>query len=335
MSRYQYDRGGSGQRGQAGDPLSPNDPSAVGPTGAPLYSNKFNKQTATRMRIGDPLSPVSPGDYSPTGKVYQRGQYAPTIDELASESLKEATQNNLISGKLPLLDDEGNLDEKKLDSWNPNSDFMNYGTTISSDVPKHSAATILTAFDNMGDWLENLNLKHVFSEVEARNQPKGPFGDIIIQAETNGANRSFTSNLRVYPSFYKYVSLPLKTAGVGRDTGISVANYAVSHAVGHIVFSKLTYDAKLEKIGDFIDASGWEKNGDVNVDSGSYLGYKNPSPWKRSHGSVYPTELSKYSPMDDFSESFALFYTNPDYLRKVSPNRFSSLTDIVDGYGAY
>lgn len=334
MSRYQYDREGSGAKGQVGNPLSPNDPSDTGATGSPLYTNKFSQETAQRIRIGDPLSPVEAGDYSPLGKVYRKGQYAPTIDELASESLKQATDNSLINWELPLLNEDGRIDEKKLNTWNPNGDLSSYGATVSPEVPKHSSAIILSSFMDMGDWLSNLGIRHIFGGPETTNQPKGAFGDIIIQAETNGSNRKFSSSLRVFPHFYKYVGIPIRPAGVNKKTGVSVASYATYHAVGHIVFSKLTYDARLDSIGEFIHAANWQKNADVNVNSGSYMGYKNPSPWRRYEGGSFETELSKYSPLDDFAESFAMFYTNPTYLGKVSPGRYKVMQDILKEHGA-
>jgi len=335
MSRHQFDRGNAGQRGRTGDRLSPNDPSEVGPTKAPLYTTKINQESAKRVRIGDPLSPVEEGDVGPKGKPYRRGQYAPTIEELSTESIETASQENLLSKKLPIFSD-GEFDKEKLDSWNPNKDFRSFGTTISSDVPKYSSAVVLSTFLDVGDWLENLNIAHIFGSQEISEQPNSKFGDLIVQADSGSSNRKFQSNLRVFPKFYKYVSIPLKNSRFGEKTysGVSVASYAVLHSIGHIVFSKLSFDGKLDVIGNYIDYSGWEKRADINVSSGSYMGYKNPSVWKRSNSLSYPTELSKYSPMDDFSESFALYYANTDYLQKLSPNRFSIISDVTRDYGA-
>lgn len=334
MSQYQYDRQQAGQRGRTGDVQSPNDPSAIGATKQPLYTTKINQETAQRLRIGDPLSPVEPGDIGPTGKPYRKGQYAPTVEELSFDSIQEAAAENLLSKKLPIFTDDA-LDEDKLDGWNPNKQSMQYGTTISSEVPKHSSAVILSAFNNLGDWLSNLNVAHVFGSQDANQQPQSRFGDLIVQAEVSAENRKFSSNLRVFPKFYKYVAIPMRQASPGiRETGISVAEYAVIHSLGHVVFAKLSFDGKLTHIGDYIEASGWKKRADFNVSSGSYMGYKNPSIWKKDNAATHGTELSRYSPMDDFSEAFALYHTHPDYLQKLSPNRFSVVANVTQEYGA-
>jgi hypothetical protein len=333
MSRHQFDKGG-GQKGRTGDILSPNDPAEVGASNAPLYSTKISKQSATRVRIGDPLSPVEPGDFGPTGKPYRKGQYAPTIEELSSESLKLASSERLLHMDLPILDDDGVVNKEKLDSWNPNDTSLRYGATISNDVPKHSSAVLLSSFMDMGDWLKNLNIRHVFGSQESQDQPVGKFGDIIVEAQTSGKGRKFTSSLSVYPKFYKYIYIPFKISLSSSSPGLSISSYAVMHSVGHIVFSKLSFDGKLDLVGNYIDSSGWEKNADLNVYPSSFMGVKNNSSWKRNVTTSSQTELSKYSPMDDFAESFALFFANPAYLSKVSPNRYKTIQKVVKEYGA-
>lgn len=296
---------------------------------------KTNREGAVRVRIGDPLSPVDPGDTSPEGKPYHRGQYAPTIDELATESLKEATQNNLINKNLPILNEEGMVDEDKIKRWNPNGELQGYGVTVSADVPKHSSAVITSSFMDMGDWISNLGMRHIFGDEESGTQPKGAFGDIIVQAETSGAGRKFNANLRVFPKFYKYVSIPFRPASPAKPQGVSVGSYAVMHSVGHILFGKLSFDGRLDLIGDFIDKSGWKKYADVNAYHGSFMGYKNQSVWRRDDNHKFQTELSKYSPVDDFSEAFAMFFTNPTYLRRITPEKYTLMRDILKEYGAY
>lgn len=296
---------------------------------------KTSRDGAVRVRIGDPLSPVDPGDTSPEGKPYHRGQYAPTIDELATESLRQASENNLINKNLPILGDDGFVDEDKIKQWNPNNELKNYGVTVSGNVPKHSSAVIASSFIEMGDWLNNLGMRHIFGDPEAGNQPKGPFGDIIIQAETSGAGRKFTANLRVFPKFYQYVSVPLKPSTASNPNGISMGSYAVMHSVGHILFGKLSFDGRLDLIGNFIDKSGWKKYADVDAFHGSYMGYKNQSVWRRDNGHFTQTELSKYSPVDDFSEAFAMFFANPTYLKRVTPEKYALMREILKEYGAY
>lgn len=332
MAQHQFSRGG-GEKGKTGDRLSPNDPAQVGSSKTPLYTDKFYSESSTRVRIGDPLSPVDAGDVGPTGKPYRKGQYAPTVEELATESIKIATQQKLLNTNLPLFTDD-EFDENKLDGWNPNKDLRKFGATVSPEVPKHSAAVVISSMMDVGDWLKNLNIAHVFGPQTSEAQPSSRFGDLIIQAETKSENRKFQSNLRVYPKFYKYVSVALKPATPTNDTGVSAASYAVMHSLGHIIFSKLSYDGKLDMIGDYIEYSGWKKRADLNVTSGSYMGYTNQSVWRRSTSQTMQTELSKYSPMDDFAEGFAMYYTNPMYLYKTSPNRHDVIKKITKEYGA-
>jgi len=296
---------------------------------------KTNREGAVRVRIGDPLSPVDPGDTSPEGKPYHKGQYAPTIDELATESLKQATKNNLINKNLPILNEEGMVDEDKIKGWNPNGELQGYGVTVSPNVPKHSSAVIVSSFMDMGDWLSNLGMQHIFGDEESGNQPKGMFGDIIIQAETSGAGRKFNANLRVFPKFYKYVSVPLRPSSPSKPDGVSMGSYAVMHSTGHILFGKMSFDGRLDFIGDFIDKSGWKKYADVNAYHGSYMGYKNQSVWRRDDGHKFQTEFSKYSPVDDFSEAFAMFFANPTYLKRATPEKYALMRAILKEYGAY
>lgn len=286
-----------------------------------------------RVRVGDKNSPVNPGDPVPTGGRYRAGMFAPTLDELATLTLTEADRAGLLPGLLPIYGDDGEVDEKKVEGWNPNSDLADSGIFVSDEVPKYSAAAILTSTENMGGWLKNLGLRHIFAGTD-EDTPKGIFGEQIIAANTSGKGRKFMGSLTVYPPFYKYISIPLVGKVPGRTTGLSVASFAVHHAVGHILFSRLTFDGRLDILGDFIEVSGWTKYADIGAYHGSYMEAKNPSVWRRDTHYRFETELSKYSPADDFAEAFALYFTHREYLETAFPKKMAVMEKALKEYGA-
>lgn len=283
------------------------------------------------IRVGDPESPILPGDYSPSGGVYRQGQFAPSLDELSTMSLTQANQAGLINKNLPIFDDNGEVSEKQLERWNPNNEF--YDLDFELSIPKYSSAVIVDAFQGKENLLKGMGLRYVLGGDRQTQDSLTVYGEIIIASEYTNNERKFQGMMRVFPSFYKYVAIPLIGYIPGRTTGLSIASYSVYHALGHLMLAKLTFDGRMDLIGDYMSKLGWSKYADDNHLSGSYMNIPNKSIWKRSANSHHPTEASRFSPSDDFAESFALILTHKEYLQAASPHRFSKMSEIMEEYG--
>jgi len=286
-----------------------------------------------RVRVGDPLSPVEPGDAVPGGGVYRAGQYAPTIDELASMTLSEADNAGILPSNIPVYTPEGTLDQAKLEGWKPLESLQSSGISMSGQVPKYSAAIIVSSIYNMGNVPRALGLSYILAGDREDVAKQRGFGESIIAARVDASGRTFTGSLVVYPNFYKYISTPIVPKIPGRTEGLSVATYAVHHAVGHLLFARLGFDGSMGLIGNFLDCGGWARYADVGAYYGTFMGVKNTSVWRRSELKRFETELSKYSPMDDFSDTFALYFTNKNYLSQIFPDRLEVMAKILDKYG--
>ena len=145
--------------------------------------------------------------------------------------------------------------------------------------------------------------------------------------------RKFKGTLHIYPRFYQYVSLPMLPKIPGRDEGISVAAYAVYHALGHLLFARMSYEGRLDIIGSFLAVAGWTKHPDANAERGHFFDYDNRGAWRYRKGAAFQTEASKYSPADDFAESFALYMSHPGYLSLVFPDKHRIVDKALAIYG--
>lgn len=282
-----------------------------------------------RTRIGEPGSPIMPGDPTPGGGVYRGGQFAPTMDELSSLSLAQADNAGLVSKKLPIYDDAGNVDEKRLEAWTPEIS----GVHINSNVPKYSSAVLVDVLDGRDSFIKSLGLSYVDAGTREEQDALSIYGETVIKAQYTSGN-GFTGKLIVYPSFYKYVSAPLIGKIPGLDQGLSVAAYSVFHALGHLMFARLMHDGKIKQLGSLLEFSGWSKHESNENTQASYLEYVNEETvWKRGLGKRVKTEASKFTPMDDFAELFALYFTNQKYLEKAFPEKLDLIEGILKDYG--
>jgi hypothetical protein len=282
-----------------------------------------------RVRVGEPGSPIQTGDATPGGGVYRGGQFAPTMDELSELSLQQANDAGLVSKLLPIYDENGRVDERKVEEWNPNSSID--GVHINSDVPKYSSAVLVDVLGRMPRLLSKLNLSYVEAGDRMEQDSLSIYGETIIKAKYT-ASRGFTGRLTVFPSFYKYVSAPLVGMVPGKDSGLSVAAYAVHHSVGHLVFAKLMFDGKLDFLGKLFGLSGWSKHA-AGAPGHFLMARDDNAVWKKEVPHRSQSEASKYSPMDDFAELFALYFTNPTYLDVAFEERAQLMADILKHYG--
>lgn len=277
-----------------------------------------------RTRVGDNDSPVMHGDPTPTGAVYREGQYAPTVDELASDMLERAGEAGLI-GALPIYDEAGEISPKKLEEWTPKV----RGVHFDSEVPKFSSAVVYDVIKDR-DWLtEGLGIVRI---VAGSRQEQGALrlkGEVIIKAEY-AAKNGFTGRLVVYPSFYKYVATPIVGRIPGRDSGLSIAAYAVLHALGHLQFAKLTTEGRVGVVAEMVEDSGWTKEFSHDLEVANYFGVENKrTSWMRDSSILATSEASKYSPADDFAEMFALYYANKGYLKAAFPKKFRIIEKVL------
>lgn len=282
-----------------------------------------------RTRIGEPGSAIMPGDPTPGGGVYRGGQFAPTMDELSSLSLAQADEAGLLSKMLPIYDGSGNIDEKALNEWKPRLGNIH----VDAEVPKYSAAVIIDALHGKEGLAENFGLTRIAAGDRVEQDSLSIYGETVIKAEYVAKN-GFAGRLKVFPSFYKYVAAPLVGKIPGRDSGLSIASYSVFHSLGHLLFARLMFDGKIRQLGELLELSGWSKHENNETLRASYIEYKNEdSVWKRGRESRFKTEASKFSPMDDFAETFALYFTNQKYLEAVFTKRLELIEQILKDYG--
>jgi len=279
---------------------------------------------AQHVRVGDPESPVMPGDLNPTNAIpYKAGQFAPSIDALTQDSLHGAKEAGVLPSDLPIYDENGDISNEKLHEWNPEMDLAVAGYEI-YNIPKYSSAILLSALKNMGRLPVNAGLSAI------RNVPRddtNKFGYTIIAAKYSFAGRKFRGELEIYPDFFRYIHTPLLPKVEGKASGISVATYSVFHAVGHLLFAKLSADGQVSQLGDVLGKDVWSKKGSGGW--ASYLGTPTSRTWKRANHATPVSQLAKASPSDDFAETFALRFNNPDYLETAFPEKFRAMTNII------
>ena len=278
---------------------------------------------AKRIRVGDDLSPVMAGDPAPGGGTYKEGQYAPQIDDLAIQTFSSAESAGILPSGLPIFDENGNIDKNKLDEWNPNQQGI--PASFEEGMPVYSSALIASSLKTIDySLLENLSM----GIMQAARSP-GYFGNFIVSSRVDISQGKFMSNFFVYPDFFKYIDKPIIPKTPKRKSGISVSSFMVFHTVGHIVFSKLSYDGKLSTISKFLESSGWTKVPDDVDKKGTFMGAESPSAWYRDPDHSFLTELSRYSPMDDFAQAFAFYYTNNEYLKIKEPEKYEIISKII------
>lgn len=293
------------------------------PTSRNEMHARLVQDKGSRVRVGDVMSPVIPGDPAPGGGTYRAGQYAPHVDDLAIQTFSSAQDAGILPAGLPIFDDDGNIDKDKLNSWDPNSEGI--PIQFSEDIPVYSSAILASSLKMIDDsLLENLSM----GVMQAARTP-GDFGNFIVSAKVDSENRQFNSFLMVYPDFYKYVDKPMVPKTPKRESGLSVSSFMVFHAVGHVVLSKLTFDGKISDIADFMDSSGWTKSPNDDDEKGVFMGRKSMSAWYRDPSHRFLTELSRYSPLDDFSQAFALYHTSNEYLHKVDEKKYDIISKII------
>jgi hypothetical protein len=285
---------------------------------ARVYNNK-----GSRIRVGDAFSPVMPGDPSPTGKIYRAGQYSPYVDDLAVSTFSAAKTAGILPAGIDVFDEDGNVSVEKLDSWSPEKE--NLPVSFSQDIPSYSSLVVASAMKYLDPGLlENLNVGVVQAP-----RTFGEFGNYIVGARTSGEARQFSSQLFVYPDFYKFIDKPIVPKTPKRESGLSVSSFMVFHALGHILISKLSFTGKIKEIASFMDSSGWTKTPDSTHEKAWFMGRKSTSAWYRDTNNRFLSELSRYSPLDDFAQAFAFYHTSNDYLQKIDPEKFNIIKKVI------
>lgn len=282
-----------------------------------------------RVRVGDDLSPVVPGDAAPGGGTYRSGQYAPTIDDLAIATFSAAKFAGIMPADLPIFDDNGDIDKDKLDAWSPGQEGL--AVNFSPDVPNYSSAVVVSSLKQVNENILNgLNL----SVLMAPRTP-GYFGNYIIAARTSSENRVFSSGIYVYPDFYRFIDKPIIPKTPKRSSGVSISSFMVLHATGHVFLSKLTFNGKIADVAAFLESSGWSKNKKSDgLAKASFMQRDSTSAWFYSDNNRFLTELSRYSPLDDFAQAFAIYHTNAEYLQRVDPKKYEIMNKLVSEFVA-
>lgn len=287
---------------------------------------------AERVRVGEPESPVLPGDINPHNALpYRNGQFAPSLEELSMDAMMAADDAGLLPSNLPIYDASGKVDAGLLKAWEPERHLSDAGFEVDPTLPKYASALILSAQQKLGGMLKGLGLASIRGA--QRDESVGGIGTIIIAAKHTSRNRKFVGSLEVYPDFFRFLTIPLAPRISNSATGISVATYAVFHSIGHLIFARLVSDGRLSQVGDVLGKDTWSKR--MNTDGyvyGGFLGTQTTRSWRRAAFERFVSELSKNSPGDDFAESFALYVTNPDYLRVAFEGKYEAMKDIVGNY---
>lgn len=283
------------------------------------------------IRIGNPDSPILPGTPVPgkPGKYYEAGQFAPSVDELATSTFVEANKAGLLANDLPIFDDKGAVSEELVHSWNPKESLP--GTIISGQVDKFSLASIVSTHRLYPSLLEGVGISSIQNgdSLEAQGT-KAIAGQALITAVTQARNRNFTATLYIYSRFYQFISTPIVAEIPGRTKGVSVSMFATLKAIGHVLFNKMAHEGQMKLIGNYLEAAGWSKTPDGGT-RGSFMGKKNMSSFY--HEGKVTSEVARYSPVDDFADTFAHFLTHRSYLAAVAPEKLAVLDEIIDHYG--
>lgn len=274
------------------------------------------------VRVGDPESIVQPGDLSPEGKLYSSGQFAPTIDELVSETISEASQAGLISRDLPIFNEQGEVDETRLNDWQPINDLVGMHITVSPSLSKYTAAGMVSILKIIG---KNRYIDFIREDNELLQ-------DSVVAAQTSRQGKNFLGGILVSSKFYELMVVPVIPKIVGRTQGVSLATLLTFHSLGHLLYARLGFDGRVDLLGKFAESSGWRKSQSPTTSQGTFLTFKNRSSWNRDTNIEYPSETSKWSPMDDFAQTYAHYYLNSAYLKNISPKRYENMESIIQEY---
>lgn len=289
----------------------------------PSSKTRLIQDPGSKIRVGDDMSPVMPGEPSPGGGVYRAGQYSPQVDDLAIATFSSAKTAGIMPADLPIFDENGDVDKGKLDAWNPANEGLS--VNFMEDVPNYSSAVVVSSLKQVGDSiLSQFNLS-----VLQAPRTMGYFGNYVIAARTSSENRVFSSGLYVYPDFYRYIDKPMVPKTPKRQSGISVSSFLTLHALGHIVISKLSFTGRIGIISEFMESSGWGKVKDSTHSKASFMGRGSTSSWYYGTGNRFTSEIAMYSPLDDFAQAFAFYYTHGEYLEKTQPKKFEIIKRIV------
>lgn len=280
-----------------------------------------------RVRVGEVESPVLPGDINPENSLpYKAGQFAPSVDELSQDVLRAADDAGVLSSDLPIYED-GRFSARLLDTWEPAKDLAVLGFNTDTDLPKYATAVLLSSLKAMKQLPANIGLMDLVAA--PRDAAVGSTGVVIIAAKFSSSGRKFRGVLEVYPDFFRFVSIPLAPRIPSQKiSGISVATYAVFHALGHLMFARLSFDGNVKAIADVLGAHVWSRHG-VSGSWGDFLGTPTTQTWRKSDKAKFQSELAGNSPSDDFAEAFALAFTNPAYLKKVFPEKYAGLVKVI------
>lgn len=302
--------------------LNPNVPEVTRTVRNEVHARAMQDQTR-RLRVGDPMSPVLAGDPTPNGGFYKQGQYAPHVEDLAEGKLSSALDQGILPRGLPILNDEGEVDKDLISEWDPNEEGI--PAKFADDVPPYSSLIVASVINSLPKGL----VQPMDISVMNASRYAGEFGNFIIACRTNSMNRKFYSTVYVYPDFFKFIDKPLVPKNPVKDYGVSVSTFMTFHTIGHILMSKLSFDGRLQDIANFMASSGWSKTPDAAHEKAWFLGRKATSAWYRDFNHKFLSELSKYSPLDDFAQAFAFYYSHEGYLKFVDPQKYEIMDKII------
>lgn len=283
------------------------------------------------IRVGQAGASVAAGSPVPgkPGKYYEAGQFSPNLEQLMSNTISEAGDAGLISTNLPIYNESGEVDKDALDAWNPYDEFYNAGIIVSGKIAKNDVAVFSSIVDRFPKLLSFAGISAIETSEDLNS--RAIIGTQLITAITNTQGRKFKATLVTYPSFQQYVTIPVVRAVKKRGSGVSVSTYATFKAIGHVIFAKLAYEGQLELLGRFITASGWSKTPKAGYEKGHFLGKKNLGSYVRE-SKLALAEITKYSPQDDFAETFAQYLTHRNYLAMLAPEKLQVIEDIDKRY---
>lgn len=280
------------------------------------------------VRVGSPDSPVKQGDVVPgePGKYYENGQFSPSVDSIITSTFSEAKESGLLSDNLPIMKD-GKVDPAMVEAWNPYRDIP--GVSISSAIPKFSMATLMSVHNMFPRMIEGVGITSILdgAELEKQEGGKAIYGASLVTVKGNRSRNTFY----IHPPYQQYMTIPVVPEIPGRRKGLSVSAFATLKACGHALFNKMTSEGEFELIGRFISAAGWKKDY-ASGEKGSFLGRKNMGNYYRMDDASVTSEVAKYSPVDDFADTFAQYITHRNYLKTVAPSKADVMEDVFDRY---
>lgn len=287
---------------------------------------------STAIRVGQPGSPVDRGMPVPgnPGKYYENGQFAPDMDSLLTSVISEADSAGLVSKELPFLAND-EIDDEKLKEWNPYEDYGRKGISVSGSVSKFSMAVIESINSTFPSLLTSFNINSIMTTDDMSNS-RAIAGRQLITSIVKTQGR-FKATLVVYPEFEQFITVPIVRAIKGRTSGVSVATYAVYKALGHILFSKMSYEGEMKLLGEFLEACGWTKKTSNFTEKGRYISIKSRSSYERTKDKdLALSEVERYSAQDEFADTFAQYMTHRRYMSQKFPEKYEIMSKIMEGH---